>query len=114
MSAIEVAFFGSLGRDAEPKTSKANKEYLRLNVRVGDGDAAQWVAVVAFDVEGPDRFTKGARVYIEGRLSIDEWTGKDGAQRHGLSVISWHCRLAEIGRNRVKQNRRLEHAGAVQ
>jgi hypothetical protein len=41
MSGIEAAFFGSLGRDAEAKTSKNGKPYLRMNVSVGDGDAAQ-------------------------------------------------------------------------
>ena len=53
--------------------------------------------VLAFDldaVEIVDRFAKGAGVYVEGRLSTNEWTGQDGEKRLGLSVISWHCRLA--------------------
>ena len=37
---IECAFFGSLGKNAEPKTSASGKRYLRLSVRVGDGDCA--------------------------------------------------------------------------
>jgi single-stranded DNA-binding protein len=101
MSGIEAAFFGSLGRDAERKTSKTGKSNLRLNVRVGDGDTAQWVGVTAFDeraIEIADKRMKGARVYGEGRLS-DE-TGQDGAKRHGISVMSWHCRLSQIGRNK--------------
>jgi len=48
---IECAFFGTLGRDAERKTSATGKRYLRLSVRVGDGDGAQWVSVLAFDPE---------------------------------------------------------------
>ena len=51
MSGIEAAFFGALGRDAESKVSKSGKRYLRLNVRVGDGDSAQWVSVMCFDEE---------------------------------------------------------------
>jgi single-stranded DNA-binding protein len=101
---IETAFFGTLGRDGEEKTSKAGKSYLRLNVRAGDGETAQWIGVMAFDesaIEAAEKFVKGARVYVEGRLSINEWTGQDGAQRHGLSVLSWHCRLAQIGRNKT-------------
>jgi single-stranded DNA-binding protein len=100
---IECAFFGALGRDAESKVSGSGKPYLRLNVRVGDGDTVQWVSVMAFDeraIEVADKLVKGARVYIEGRLSVSEWTGSDGAKRHGLSVMSWHCRLSQIGRNR--------------
>jgi single-stranded DNA-binding protein len=113
---IEAAFFGSLGRDAELKTSKADKEYLRLNVRVGDGDGAQWVSATVFDAEAltlAPKLIKGARVYIEGRLSLDEWTGQDGAKRHGLSVMSWHCRLAAIGRNRSKRDDRVSVAGGT-
>ena len=103
MSAIEAAMFGVLGRDGESKTSKAGKSYLRLNVCTGDGDTAQWVSVLAFDpraIEQADKFLKGARVYVEGRLSCDEWTNAEGVKRFGLSVMSWHCRLSEIGRNK--------------
>lgn len=45
----------------------------------------------------------GARVYVEGRLSLNEWTNADGVVKAGLSVLSWHCRLAQIGRNKVKR-----------
>jgi single stranded DNA-binding protein len=103
---IEVALFGVLGRDAESKISKNGKEYLRINVRCGDGDTAQWINAMTFDPEAiaaADRLVKGSRVYIEGTLRLDSWTGQDGAERHGLSVMSWHCKLAAIGRNRPKR-----------
>jgi single-stranded DNA-binding protein len=117
MSGIEVAFFGALGRDAELKTSKAGKAYLRLGVRVGDGDGAQWVSVLAFDeptVENAADFLKGARVYVEGTLQLNEWTGQDGAKRTGLQAMSWHTRLAQIGRNRASQRRGpVKRAGPI-
>jgi single-stranded DNA-binding protein len=101
---IEAAFFGNLARDGEQRTSKNGRSYLRLNVRVGDGDAAQFVGVTCFDdhaLAEPEKFTKGVAVYVEGGgLKIDEWTGSDGAKRHGLSCMAWHCRLAAIGRNK--------------
>jgi single-stranded DNA-binding protein len=105
--AIEVAFFGILGRDGESKTSGGGRQYLRLNVRVGDGDGAIWLSVMVFDtsaIANAAKFEKGSRVYVEGSLKPSEWIGQDGAQRHGLSVMSWHCRLAQIGRNRLKRN----------
>src|SRR6202011_400505 len=34
-----------LGRDPERKTSQNGRPYLRLNVRIGAGGGAQWVAV---------------------------------------------------------------------
>jgi single-stranded DNA-binding protein len=112
---IEAAFFGSLSRDGELKTSKNGKPYLRLNVRIGDGDQAQWVSVTSFDPDAiavSDKFTKGSRCYIEGSLRLDQWSGADGALRYGLTVLSWHTRLAGIGRNRPKRNDRVSVAGA--
>jgi single-stranded DNA-binding protein len=100
---IECACFGTLGRDAELKKSATGKTYLRLNVRVGDGPAAQWLSVMVFDQSAIDvaaRMVKGARVYIEGSITSNEWIGQDGKLRHGLSVMSWHCRLSQIGRNK--------------
>jgi single-stranded DNA-binding protein len=108
MSGIECAFFGALSRDAELKVSKAGKRYLRLNVRAGDGDTAQWVSVMCFDekaIDVAEQMTKGARVYCEGRLEVTEWAGQDGAKRHGLSCMSWHTRLAQIGRQKPKRER---------
>ena len=69
---IEVALFGTLGRDAESKTSKNGKPYLRLNVACGEGDATQWVNVTCFDpraIENAAGFIKGSRCYVEGKLS---------------------------------------------
>jgi single-stranded DNA-binding protein len=70
MSGIEAAMFGALGRDAEAKTSKTGKHYLRMNIRVGDGDTAQWINATVFDtkaIEAADRLVKGTRIYLEGR-----------------------------------------------
>jgi single-stranded DNA-binding protein len=103
MSGIESAFFGVLADDAQSKTSKSGKPYLRMRVRVGDGDSVQWVGVMSFDGDAigmAEGFRKGARVYCEGSLKQDEWTGNDGVQRHGLTVLSFHTRLAQIGRNK--------------
>jgi hypothetical protein len=63
VSGIEAAFFGSLGRDAETKTSKSGKSFLRMSVRVGDRDGCQWISVLAFDtraIEQSDKFVSGA------------------------------------------------------
>ena len=73
---LEVACFGVLGQDAERKISKTGREYLRFSMRVGDGDGAQWISVLAFDpeaVELADRFLKGARAYVEAPQNI--WRG---------------------------------------
>jgi single-strand DNA-binding protein len=104
---FEAAFLGTLGRDAESKTSKAGKSYLRLNIRTGDGDAATWINVTSFDpeaIENARRFVRGAGIYIEGRVSLDEWTGADGNKRTGLSCVPWYSRLSQIGRNKPRKS----------
>jgi single-stranded DNA-binding protein len=106
---IQAAMFGMLGKNAEPKTSGSGKNYLRLNIRTGDGEAAQWINAMCFDADAiavADSMVKGACVYIEGTLKLDEWTGQDGAKRYGLSLLSWHCRLSQIGRNRPSRSAR--------
>jgi hypothetical protein len=106
---IEAAFLGTLGRDAEHKIAKSGKPHLRFSCRVGDGDGAQWISVMVFDekaIEQADKFVKGARCYTEGTIKLEQWSGQDGAARHGLGCLSWHCRLAEIGRNKPRRPRR--------
>ena len=64
MSAIEVALFGTLGRDAEHKTSAKGKAYLRANIAVSQGEETTWVNAMVFDVAAIDdaaKFIKGAR-----------------------------------------------------
>jgi single-stranded DNA-binding protein len=106
---IEAAFFGTLTRDAEAKTSNAGKPYLRIiGLRIGDGDKAQWVSVTAFDKDAiatAGKFVKGAAVYVEGRLTLDKWKSSAGDDRSGMSVMSFHCRLAQIGCNKTKRTR---------
>src|SRR5262249_31975681 len=102
---IDAAFFGVLGRDAERRTSKAGRDYLRPNVRVGNGDDAQWVSVVAFNdvAELADRLRKDAHVYIEGTLSADAWLDRDGKPRVNFNVMTWRCvETHRIGRNKPK------------
>jgi single-stranded DNA-binding protein len=106
---IQAAFFGSLGRDAELKTSKAGKSYIKLNCRCGDGESAVWVNVLAF-VDGAEelasKLVKGAPVYCEGSIRLDEWTAQDGTKRAGLSAMAWRLELPAIGKNRPPRERK--------
>jgi single-stranded DNA-binding protein len=102
---IECALFGTLTRDAEPKVSKAGKSYLKLNVRVGDGDSVVWVSVMAFGVdELATKLLKGAALYLEGSIRMDEWTAQDGSVKHGLSVMARRVELSAIGKNRPRKD----------
>lgn len=104
---IECAFFGKLFADAEQKVSKAGKPYLKLLFRIDENDAAEFVNVRSFDekcLPDTDKFVRAARVYVEGKVSINRCNWLDGTERSNLSVLSWHCRLAQIGRQKVKRD----------
>jgi single-strand DNA-binding protein len=107
MQGIEAAFCGALGRDPELRTSAAGNDWMRLNVACGNGDATQWVQVSVFGDtahELSDKLHKGAKVYVEGKLTLNSWKTKEGADRTGLSVAAWRVELlSQIGERRPKQ-----------
>lgn len=103
---IDVAVSGQLTRDPESKTSASGRAYLRFNIRIGNGDAAQFANVMAFnDVdELADRLSKDSRVYIEGTLTADAWVDKEGKARPSLTIMTWRCvETHRIGRNKPKR-----------
>jgi single-stranded DNA-binding protein len=105
---IDCAFYGFLAADADSRISQAGKPWVRLRVGVGKDEEVQWLGVAVFGkaAEAAAELRKGDRVYCEGTLKLDSWTGRDGAERHGLSVASFKCeRTHRIGRNRPKRER---------
>lgn len=108
MSGIETAFFGFLANNADARTSKAGKPWVRLRVGVGKDTDIQWVSVSVFGAAAgiAAKLTKGDRVYCEGTIKLDSWRGQDGVERHGLSVSSFKIdKTHQIGRNRPKRER---------
>jgi single-strand DNA-binding protein len=113
---IDCAFCGFLAADAETKVSKAGKPWTRMRVGVGKDDDLQWVFVAAFGkaAETAAELHKGDRVYVEGTIKLNTWTGNDGTERHGLSVASFKIdRTHNIGRNRPERNDRIGVAGGT-
>ena len=102
---IDCAFYGFLAADAEPRVSQAGKPWVRLRVGVGKDDNVQWVSVAVFGKAAAMAATleKGDRIYCEGTLRLDVWVGKDGVEKHGLSVAAFKIdRTHAIGRNKPK------------
>jgi single-stranded DNA-binding protein len=90
MNGIHCALQGRLGQDVELRRSASGKDWCRLSVVVFEEKARA--------LEG---LAKGTELYVEGRLSLNTWTGKDGQQRTGLSVAVWRVEvLGRIGKSR--------------
>jgi len=103
---IDCAFFGFLAADADTRTSKAGKPWTRLRVGVGRDDDMQWVNVAVFGkaAETAATLKKGDKIYVEGSIKLDSWTGNDGAERHTLAVSSFKLeRTHNTGRAREKR-----------
>jgi|SRR6516162_6826480 single-strand DNA-binding protein len=105
---IDCAFYGFCATDADARVSQAGKPWVRLRVGVGKDEDVQWLSVAVFGkaAEAAAELKKRDRVYVEGTLKLDKWTGQDGVERYGLSVASFKCeRTHQIGRNRPKRER---------
>jgi single-stranded DNA-binding protein len=85
---IDCAFYGFCAADPDCRVSQAGKAWVRLRIGVGQGDEIQWVGVACFGkaAETAGALHKGDRVYLEGALKLDTWTGADGVERSGLDV----------------------------
>jgi single-strand DNA-binding protein len=79
-------------------------------------EATTWVRVVVFGewaTELHPVLKKGAEVYVEGKLRLESWAGKDGRERTGLSVAG--SRVEVLGRIGFdSQSRKPEEARGAQ
>jgi single-strand DNA-binding protein len=113
MKGIHCALQGRLGQDVELRRSASGKDWCRLSVGVGEGDELTWVSVAVFEEKARALagIARGTELYVEGRLTMNTWTDKDGQQRTGLSVSAWQVTpLGQIGRRKPKVQSRGEDA----
>ena len=98
MSFNKIIVVGNLGRDPEmrytPQGTAVCSFTMATNERRKDKsgeqqDVTTWFKITVWgkQAETVSRYlTKGRRVYVEGRLHVEEWTDRDGKQRHTLEV----------------------------
>ena len=98
MSYNKIIIIGNLGRDPElsytPQGTAVCKFSVATNERRRDKSGEQqdittWFRVSAWgkQAENISRYlTKGRKVYIEGRLHMEEWTDREGKARQTLEV----------------------------
>ena len=92
----ELRLIGNLTRDPELATSANGTEYCRVGIAVNtkvkeseetlflDGTAFGWSAKnLAENAE------KGSRVFLAGRLKLEDWVGKDGTKHHSYRIMIW-------------------------
>jgi single-stranded DNA-binding protein len=67
----------------------AKGPFTTATVRI-DADEAVLVSIIAFVAESDQllAFVKGDAIAVSGRARLTSWTGRDGIEKHGISVIA--------------------------
>jgi single-strand DNA-binding protein len=99
MSFNKIILVGNLGRDPELRYtpqgtpvcsfSLATNEKRKDRTTGENQDLTTWFRVTLWGRQAEvasQYLTRGKAVYIEGRLRVDEYTDRDGKQRHSLEV----------------------------
>lgn len=112
MASLNVVYLiGNLTRDVELRYTPSGRPVaqfrLAINRRFRDRDGNQKEDTVFVDVEtwgrraetAKEYLAKGWTAFVEGRLRVDEWTGRDGQKRSKLVVVAWRVQsLGPAGR----------------
>ena len=83
-----VLITGVLVNDPQQRVGASGKPFTIALVRAGDGEDAVLASVIAFGDAASALldFSKGYPVSLSERARLSSWTGRDGEQRHGLSL----------------------------
>jgi Single-strand binding protein family len=93
---LVAAFLGTVTRPSEFRARDGQPLLCFNAVPDGARQPDETAAVVLVEYGGDDQealaaqLTKGAAVYCEGRLTLNTWIGRGGAERTGLSIKASH------------------------
>ena len=92
---------GNIGQDPEMRFSQNGTAVTTFSVAVnrqprsqreqGNEEPPDWYRVVCFGqlAETADQYySKGNKVYVEGRLQINRFTGNDGQERQSVEILA--------------------------
>ncbi|HEX3557579.1 MAG TPA: single-stranded DNA-binding protein [Pyrinomonadaceae bacterium] len=98
MSFNKIIIVGNLGRDPELRYTPQGTAVCHFSVATNERrrdkageqqDITTWFRVNSWgrQAENVSKYlAKGRRVYVEGRLHVEEWTDRDGKSRYTLEV----------------------------
>ena len=97
MALNKVVLMGRFSADPELRYSSNQTEIVNFTLAVdkpynknNDHPEANWIECVAFGKTAQlinDRFGKGSRIIVEGRLDTSNFTDKDGNKRKSIKVV---------------------------
>ena len=102
MSVNKVVLVGNVGRDPELKYTPKGTAVCKLSVACGEKfknqagevqERTEWVNVVTWGALAErcgENLAKGAKVYVEGKITTRSWEDKEGNKRSTTEVVaSW-------------------------
>lgn len=94
-SVNKVILIGNVGRDPESKTTQSGTPLVTFSIATtygaGDNRQTEWHKVVCWAklAEVAEQYIrKGRKVYVEGRIQSQKYTGKDGVERVSYDIIA--------------------------
>jgi single-strand DNA-binding protein len=97
-SVNKTTLLGNLGKDAETKSLNEKTSVTKFSVatvrsyKKGDNyeNETTWHNVTYFNASDfiKDKLKKGAKVYVEGRISHNEYTDKEGIKRYTTEIVA--------------------------
>lgn len=109
-------FSGRLTRDCEVRTTLSGTTISSFSIAVdggfGEHKRTDFINCKFFKREGlGPHLTKGKPVIVSGELQTDKWTGKDGVERTGFSII---CRDIDFQAGDKRQDGQPQSTGQTQ
>ena len=94
---LQLSLIGTLGHDATEKTING-KNYLAYSVAVTENKNTTWVDVMTRNENGNLKayLKKGAKVYLQGNLSISAYTNKAGAAVASITLWSRELEIVKF------------------
>lgn len=124
MSLAKILLIGHVGKDAELSQTKTNKSIGKFSIAVNDYsknekgenvEKTQWYNVTCWDAMGENAaklIKKGRQVFVEGKLTVREYTTKDNnIPKYSLDVVATNFHL--LGGKEENANTEASTGGAV-
>jgi single-stranded DNA-binding protein len=111
---LHILVSGSLVADPVRRTSAAGKTFATGSLRVATDDDSILVSLIGFSdaAESLLAHSVGASIAVSGRAKMTTWTGRDGSEKHGLSVVIEQIASASSARRADADRRRERHHAA--
>jgi single-stranded DNA-binding protein len=109
---LYVLATGSLTADPVRRTGASGKDYATASLRVSTDDDPVLISVIAFGEQAEQLLAhrQGSALAVSGRAKLSSWTGRDGAEHHGLSVVAEQVASASAARRAEAERRREARA----